>query len=207
MCSYLLWKARGRTVALTDITGSNESFDLRTSDGRMKAMAALTQLAEREHYAGADKQRMVECLAETLRIDFGRLMARQSFKSCAPHPYSSSPLRVSTFSSIRTGIAHRSTMTVHERINENRTRIQQLTGKRPSHFATQRKLSGRVPHVVGGGPGRQRRHVRSRTRERQVTSSSAASLHGRRRRVAARVRGVAHRCCRLAAPASTYAYR
>ena len=36
MCSYLLWKARDRTIALADLTGSHESFDLRTRDGRLR---------------------------------------------------------------------------------------------------------------------------------------------------------------------------
>src|SRR5829696_943473 len=83
-CNYLLWKSQHRTVVLADITGSNESFDLRTSGGRMRAYAAVLQLADREHYSGADRQRTLERLAAALGIDFGRLMARRILQIMRP---------------------------------------------------------------------------------------------------------------------------
>ncbi|MFL6117176.1 MAG: polysaccharide deacetylase family protein, partial [Catenulispora sp.] len=84
MCSYLLWKARDRTVTLTGITGSDESFDLRASDGRLRASAALNQLADREHYSGADKQRVVERLGAALGIDIDRLLAERILQIMGP---------------------------------------------------------------------------------------------------------------------------
>jgi len=134
-CSYLLWKARDRTVALTDITGGHESFDLRTPAGRAQAMGALSQLADRDHYSGADKQRMVERLAGSLRIDFGRLMARRILQIMRP-----SSVRQLAAAGVDFQLhTHRHRAPVQRdlfmnEIEENRTRIQQLTGKRPSHF-------------------------------------------------------------------------
>jgi peptidoglycan/xylan/chitin deacetylase (PgdA/CDA1 family) len=135
MCSYLLWKARDRTVALTDITGIHESFDLRTAGGRMQAVAALSLLADREHYSGADKQRIVERLAEALRIDVGRLMARRLLQIMRPASVQQLAAAGVDFQ-LHT---HRHRAPVHrdlfvDEIRENRRRIQQLTGKRPSHF-------------------------------------------------------------------------
>jgi peptidoglycan/xylan/chitin deacetylase (PgdA/CDA1 family) len=135
MCNYLLWKARDRTVALPDVTGSHESCDLRTADARMRIMAGLNQLAEREHYTGADKQRMVERLAAALRIDFGRLMARRILQVMRP----SSVQQLAAAGVDFQLHTHRHRAPVHRglfmnEIEENRTRIQQLTGKRPSHF-------------------------------------------------------------------------
>jgi peptidoglycan/xylan/chitin deacetylase (PgdA/CDA1 family) len=134
-CNYLLWKGRNRTVALTDSTGSNESFDLRTSDGRTRAFAALHQLADRERYSGADKQRMVERLAAALRIDIGRLMARRILQIMRP----SSVQQLAAAGVDFQLHTHRHRAPLHRdqfmsEIKENRSRIQQLTGKRPSHF-------------------------------------------------------------------------
>jgi len=134
-CNYLLWKARDRTVALTDITGSHESFDLRTPDGRMQALAALIQLTDRQHYSGADKQHMVERLAAALRIDFGRLMTRRILQIMRP----SSVQQLAAAGVDFQLHTHRHTAPVQrdlfiKEIEDNRTRIQQLTGKRPSHF-------------------------------------------------------------------------
>ena len=160
MCNYLLWKGRDRTVALADLTGRNESFDLRTSDGRMQAFAALLQLADREHYSGADQQHMVERLAAALHIDFGRLMARRILQIMRPSSVQQLAAAGVDFQ-LHTH-RHRESFDrdlFMKEIDENRTRIQQLTGKRPSHSVPERELSGRVPHMAGGGAGRQRRHV------------------------------------------------
>jgi peptidoglycan/xylan/chitin deacetylase (PgdA/CDA1 family) len=135
VCAYLLWKVRDRTVALTALTGSDESFDLRTPEGRAQAAAALSQLADREHYSGADKQRLVERLAALLGIDFDRLMARRILQIMRPSSVQALAAAGVDFQ-LHT---HRHRAPVHrdlfmKEINDNRTRIQQLTGTRPSHF-------------------------------------------------------------------------
>jgi peptidoglycan/xylan/chitin deacetylase (PgdA/CDA1 family) len=134
-CKYLLWKGRDRTVALADITGSDESFDLRTSDGRMRAFDAVVALADREHCSGADHQRIVERLAEALRIDFGSLMARRVLQIMRP----SSVQQIAAAGVDVQLHTHRHRAPVDRalfmrEIDENRTRIEQLTGKRPTHF-------------------------------------------------------------------------
>jgi peptidoglycan/xylan/chitin deacetylase (PgdA/CDA1 family) len=134
-CKYLLWKGRDRTVALADITGRDESFDLRTSDGRMRAFDAVVQLADREHCSGADHQRLVERLAEALRIDFGSLMARRVLQIMRP----SSVQQIAAAGIDVQLHTHRHRAPVDRdlfmrEIDENRTRIEQLTGKRPTHF-------------------------------------------------------------------------
>ena len=135
MCSYLLWKARDRTAALTDLTGSDESFDLRTRDGRLRASTALTQLAEREHYSGADKQRLAERVAAALGIDFDRLMARRILQIMRPSSVQQLAAAGVDFQlhthRHRAPLEHDLFM---NEIDENRARIQQLTGKRPTHF-------------------------------------------------------------------------
>jgi len=135
MCNYLLWKGRDRTVALTDVTGRNQSFDLRTSDGRAQALSALFQPADREHYSGADKQHVVERLAAALGIDFGRLMARRILQIMRPSSVQQLAAAGVDFQ-LHTH-RHRAPLDrdlFMKEIEENRTRIQQLTGKRPSHF-------------------------------------------------------------------------
>jgi peptidoglycan/xylan/chitin deacetylase (PgdA/CDA1 family) len=135
MCNYLLWKGRDRTVVLADITGSKESFDLRTSEGRARALSGMIQLAERERYSGADRQRMVERLAAALHIDFGRLMARRMLQIMRP-----SSVQQLAGEGVDVQLhTHRHRAPIDRdlflnEINENRTRIQQMTGKRPSHF-------------------------------------------------------------------------
>jgi peptidoglycan/xylan/chitin deacetylase (PgdA/CDA1 family) len=135
MCSYLLWKARDRTIALADLTGSDEAFDLGTGDGRLRASAALTQLTDREHYSGADKQRLAGRLAATLGIDFERLMARRILQIM--RPASVQQLAAAGVDFQLHTHRHRAPLD-HDlfmnEIDENRARIQQLTGKRPAHF-------------------------------------------------------------------------
>jgi peptidoglycan/xylan/chitin deacetylase (PgdA/CDA1 family) len=135
VCAYLLWKARDRTVALADVTGSPEPFDLRTSEGRLQAATALNQLADRERYSGADKQRLVERLAAALHIDVGRVMARRILQIMRP----SSVQQLAAAGVDFQLHTHRHRAPIDrdlfiDEIRENRTRIQQLTGKRPSHF-------------------------------------------------------------------------
>jgi len=135
MCSYLLWKARDRTIALTELTGSDESFDLGTADGRLRAAAALTRLADRQHYSGADKQCLVERLAAVLRLDFGRLMARRILQIMRPSSVQQLAAAGVDFQ-LHTH-RHRAPLDrdlFKNEIEENRARIQQLTGRRPSHF-------------------------------------------------------------------------
>jgi peptidoglycan/xylan/chitin deacetylase (PgdA/CDA1 family) len=135
MCTYLLWKARDRTLALADVTGSTASFDLRTSEGRLHAVTALLEPVMRDDYSGADQQRMVERLAAALGIDLGRLMARRILQIMRP----SSVQQLAAAGVDFQLHTHRHRTPIDrdlfmKEINENRARIQQLTGKRPSHF-------------------------------------------------------------------------
>jgi peptidoglycan/xylan/chitin deacetylase (PgdA/CDA1 family) len=135
MCSYLLWKARDRTIALANLTGSHESFDLRTRDGRLRATAHVTQLADREHYSSADKQRLAERLAAALGVDFDRLMARRILQIMRPSSVQQLAAAGVDFQ-LHTH-RHRAPLDrdlFMNEIDENRARIQRLTGTRPTHF-------------------------------------------------------------------------
>jgi peptidoglycan/xylan/chitin deacetylase (PgdA/CDA1 family) len=135
MCSYLLWKARHRTLSTRDVVAVNRTFYLADADARRASFETIVATADREGYSAAEKQHVVERLAAALEIDYENLARRRMFHIMTPE-------------AVR-GLADRGVdfqLHTHRRrtpldrdlfqgeIEENRTFIQRITNRRPMHF-------------------------------------------------------------------------
>jgi peptidoglycan/xylan/chitin deacetylase (PgdA/CDA1 family) len=132
---YILWKSQGATLNLAPVTGRQESFNLRDDARRAAAWAALRQFAAENHFSAAEKQRMLESVSALLGFNDGALRRERLFNLMTPEE---------TADASRRGVdielhTHRHRVPLDRElflreIDENRARIERMTGRTPRHF-------------------------------------------------------------------------
>lgn len=135
ICSYMLWKRRGRLISDGAEVGLKAAMDLRTESGRHRVVRALIELAEREDMTGTQKDAMAARLAGFLGIDFGDLKARRILQLM-------NAAEVRTIAQRGVDIqlhTHRhrtpeSEELFRREIRENRARVRDLAQNDPAHF-------------------------------------------------------------------------
>ena len=135
MCSYLLWKARGRSVSAATVLKMQGTLDLSNPKARQTACDAIMSEAERARYTAADKQQVVERLARALHVDYEALAARRLLHIMTPAEVAETASRGVDFQ-LHTH-SHRSPLDRDlflGEIQENRRFIQRMTDRRPAHF-------------------------------------------------------------------------
>jgi len=77
ICSYMMWKARGRgTLDLKEI-GVSQSVVLGSADARQRAVDQLVEWADGRGLSGVQKNDIAERLAQLLNIDYQELVAKR----------------------------------------------------------------------------------------------------------------------------------
>ena len=77
MCSYLLWKARGRVWDVKGLLNTVTSLDLRSTAGRASATVAIREFSRRERFSAREKDELLTSLAERLSIDYQAILSKR----------------------------------------------------------------------------------------------------------------------------------
>jgi peptidoglycan/xylan/chitin deacetylase (PgdA/CDA1 family) len=135
MCSYLLWKGRGRTLNLKRITGSTSSFDL-SADGSRSEILKQIQISARERNLSAEeKDALAANLAKEVNIDYDALLANRIL-----HLVNEDEVKQLAANGVDVQLhthRHRTPMDRElflREIKDNHDSIREVTGTSPSHF-------------------------------------------------------------------------
>jgi peptidoglycan/xylan/chitin deacetylase (PgdA/CDA1 family) len=85
ICSYMLWKVRGEVISNGAEIGLNGPLDLRTETGRHEIVCRLTEMTEREHMTGRQKDAAAAGLARFLKLDFDSLKSKRILQLMNAH--------------------------------------------------------------------------------------------------------------------------
>jgi len=132
MIDYLLWKGAGRTLEWTDVVGTSLVLD---QPGRLAAKDALRKYALARGLSGEAKNQLLSQLARRIGIDFERIVARGIMRIMN----SDEVRRVSREGADIQLHTHRHRVfrrpdRFGQEIDENRCRIEALTGREAVHF-------------------------------------------------------------------------
>jgi len=138
VCPYLLWKQRHSIVPANSKLGWLESQDLRTQEGRARAWSSIQRIGGTGQLSDEDRDVVLMELARNIGVDYESFLESRILQIM-------SPAEVSAIAEEGVDIQlhthrHRLITTLdqdHElrtEIEENRTRILQLTGRNPVHF-------------------------------------------------------------------------
>lgn len=134
-CSYLLWKARDKTVEANPALGLFQKTDLRIPEVRNRARAGLIEYAKREGLSGEAKDDLARELAKYLGLPYEEYVRRRILHILRPEE-----VRLLAQDGIdfqlhthRHRVPQEQALFVRE-IEDNRASIQQMTGKTATHF-------------------------------------------------------------------------
>ena len=135
ICSYLLWKGRGATLDLREITGQGEEIDLSSDAARAAACDYLTGFARQRKLSAEEKDALAAKLARRLKIDYDALCDKRILHLLTPD-------EVGRLAADGVDIQmhthrHRSPLNrelFYREIEENRNSIQAMTGSSATHF-------------------------------------------------------------------------
>ncbi|MGD1095853.1 MAG: polysaccharide deacetylase family protein [Bryobacteraceae bacterium] len=135
LCSYVLWKSRSRRLDLKSLTGDDGTFDLGNACQRQAAEAAILRYASRENLSARDKVHFGERLAFELAFDLDFVKENRLFSLMTADEVADASSRgVSVeLHTHRHRVPLERTAFLRE-IDENRLRIQKMTGRSSVHF-------------------------------------------------------------------------
>jgi peptidoglycan/xylan/chitin deacetylase (PgdA/CDA1 family) len=84
ICSYLLWKARGRIVNFGTLTGRSRIFDLGKEDSAEFAAVEMRRFAEEERLSSYEKNDLIKQLAKQTGIDLTPHLAKRILHIMTP---------------------------------------------------------------------------------------------------------------------------
>ena len=135
VCSYLLWRARGKVVDGGRVLDGEEQWDLRTERGRAAALNALRASAERRSLSTAGKDALVEQLCAALGIDHAAVVARRTLQIMTPDDVRDVVARgVSVELHTHRHRTPRDAALFRRELDDNRQRIVDLGAADPVHF-------------------------------------------------------------------------
>jgi peptidoglycan/xylan/chitin deacetylase (PgdA/CDA1 family) len=82
--SYFLWKARGRVVLTTDLIDRTYNLDLRTREGRAKAVADIVSYSERSQLTPEQMNDLLLRLARILDVNWAEVRERRTLHLMHP---------------------------------------------------------------------------------------------------------------------------
>ena len=84
MCSYLLWKGRGRVVDLRELTGVAGERWLRDAADRRRVEEEIVEYAERHELTAEERNEMAGRLAGALEVDYDELLDKRILQLMNP---------------------------------------------------------------------------------------------------------------------------
>jgi peptidoglycan/xylan/chitin deacetylase (PgdA/CDA1 family) len=135
ICSYMLWKRRGEVISDGGEVGLPGPLDLRTDSSRAEILRRLIEVSERESRTALQKDEIAAQLARVLEIDYDDLKAKRILQLM-----NGRELREIARNGIDVQLhTHRHRTPEEEalfrrEIQENRSRIHELTATQPVHF-------------------------------------------------------------------------
>jgi peptidoglycan/xylan/chitin deacetylase (PgdA/CDA1 family) len=135
ICSYMLWKRRAEKLGAIPELGLNQTMDLGTQLGRHRVVRSLVERAARENLTGREKNEIASRLAHALRVDYAdltskRILQLMNEQEIAEIAKNGVDVQLHTH-------RHRTPddeAMFQREIDDNRRRIESLTGKSPRHF-------------------------------------------------------------------------
>lgn len=76
-CSYLLWKGRGRSLDLEELTGAGSRVELASDEARASALSALRGFAAVRKLSAEEKDELLRAVARGVSVDYEELSARR----------------------------------------------------------------------------------------------------------------------------------
>ncbi len=135
ICSYMLWKRRGKLIPAHGLLESVSELDLRSTETRTSTLQSMLRIAEEDNWSAEDKTGFAKKLADALSLNYGkfvegRLLHRMNSAEVSAVAAAGVDVQLHTH-------RHRtpSERTLfHAEIEENRSRIATMTGRVASHF-------------------------------------------------------------------------
>jgi peptidoglycan/xylan/chitin deacetylase (PgdA/CDA1 family) len=133
--SYILWKAREKTLDLKTVTGRDERFNLGSAQARAAAFENIREFAREGKLSAEDKDQLAASLAESLGVDYDALLAKRMLQLVRPDE-----VRNLAADGIEVQLhTHRHRTPLNRElflreIEDNRNSIREMTGTSPSHF-------------------------------------------------------------------------
>src|SRR5258707_1740749 len=134
-CEYLLWKGQSETLDLKRITGQDLKIELSTAAARDDAFREIERHVQAQESSAEEKTALAEILARQLKLDYDALIATRVMHLLAPDEVkrlaaAGADIQLHTH-------RHRTPLDRElflREIEDNRHRIQAMTGLRPAHF-------------------------------------------------------------------------
>ncbi len=135
MVSYLLWKGRKQSVDLNPLIGRDLKLFLRSHEAQDAARVAILEHAKSHKLSAESKDELLTRLASTLRLDYDSILEKRIIQNVTP-------AEVTEMAANGVDIqlhTHRHRTPKDQKlfireIDHNRNRIEQMTGKRATHF-------------------------------------------------------------------------
>jgi peptidoglycan/xylan/chitin deacetylase (PgdA/CDA1 family) len=134
-CSYMLWKHRGTALSGAEKFGISGTVDLSSETGRAKVMDALIAFSEKNDLSGAGKDEVAESLAARLGFDYPGFSKTRLLQLMTPAEIAELSSRGVDFQ-LHTH-RHRTPRREEQfrrEIRDNRTRLEEITGRSATHF-------------------------------------------------------------------------
>jgi len=135
ICSYLLWKRRSEVFEGANELGLVPPLDLRTETSRNAIASNLVRTAEKDDLSGAQKDELAAKLAALLGIDYQQILGKRLLHVMSPQEIAQLARQGVDFQ-LHTH-RHRALLNeelFREEIQENRSKLQAMTGTPAVHF-------------------------------------------------------------------------
>jgi peptidoglycan/xylan/chitin deacetylase (PgdA/CDA1 family) len=135
MCAYLLWRGQTQKLNLKQLTGSDEQIELRFADSQRLAIDRIQNFAHEQNLSAEEKDGLTASLAKQLNVDYEELLDRRAMHLLNPAEVKSLANEGVDFQ-LHTH-RHRTPLDRElflREIEQNRERIQAMTGQRADHF-------------------------------------------------------------------------
>jgi peptidoglycan/xylan/chitin deacetylase (PgdA/CDA1 family) len=133
--SYMLWKGRNSVIDASSLLDQAVTFDLRTPDGRSRALRQMRAWAESQDLAGEQCDAMSRQLADLLGLDYQEFRSKRIIQLLRPEEVKAV---ASPSVSVQLHTHHHRTAKDREgylrELQENRRQINGILGSNPTHF-------------------------------------------------------------------------
>lgn len=135
ICSYLLWKGRGRRLNLKPLTGDDTVIGLSSEPARWETLQRIQRSANDRALSAEEKDALVMLVARQLEVDYDELLSKKILRLLTPEDVTH--LAAEGVDVQLHTHRHRTPLDRElflREIEDNRKSIQAMTGTTPSHF-------------------------------------------------------------------------